>query len=338
MNRSTWNIAAAALLAVVLGVLGGTLPVPLVALGPGPTYNTLDTVDDVPVIRVDGLSTYPTSGHLNMTTIAVSDQLTMFGALGAWASGYRQVVPRSTIYPPEKSDAQVQEDNSAQFAASEANAEVAALAQLSVPTRVVVGELTENSPAGPSLQVGDELLSVAGKAVDSPVAVAEALLDTVPGQAIPVIYRRAGQEGSAEVVLGSSPDRPQGLLGVRPGIEPLGGDITISLGDVGGPSAGLMFALAVVDKLTPGEITGGKFVAGTGTITPDGQVGPIGGIPFKMVAAAEAGAEVFLVPAGNCEEAVSTAPSALQLARVATLADGIAALDALREGRPIASC
>jgi hypothetical protein len=218
VNRSTWNIAAAALLAVVLGVLGGTLPVPLVALGPGPTYNTLDTVDDVPVIRVDGLSTYPTSGHLNMTTIAVSDQLTMFGALGAWASGYRQVVPRSTIYPPEKSDAQVQEDNSAQFAASEANAEVAALAQLSVPTRVVVGELTENSPAGPSLQVGDELLSVAGKAVDSPVAVAEALLDTVPGQAIPVIYRRAGQEGSAEVVLGSSPDRPQGLLGVRPGI------------------------------------------------------------------------------------------------------------------------
>jgi PDZ domain-containing protein len=186
--------------------------------------------------------------------------------------------------------------------------------------------------------VGDELVSVAGRAVDSPVAVADALLDTVPGQSVAVTYRRAGQEGDADVVLGSSPDRPQGLLGVRPGIEPRGGDITISLGDVGGPSAGLMFALAVVDKLTPGEITGGRFVAGTGTITQDGQVGPIGGIPFKMAAASEAGAEVFLVPAGNCAEAASTAPSGLQLARVATLADAITALDAVRAKQPPTSC
>jgi PDZ domain-containing protein len=310
----------------------------LVALGPGPTYNTLDAVGDVPVIQVEGLETYPTSGHLNMTTIAVSDQMTMFGALGAWASGYRRVVPRSTIYPPEKSDAQVQQDNSAQFAVSEANAEVAALTLLSLPTRVVVGELTENSPAGPALRVGDELLSVAGRSVDSPVAVAEALLDTVPGQSVAVTYRRAGQEGRADVVLGSSPDRQQGLLGVRPGIEPQGGDITISLGDVGGPSAGLMFALAVVDKLTPGEITGGRFVAGTGSITQEGRVEPIGGIPFKMVAAVEAGAELFLVPAENCAEAVSTAPSGLRLARVATLADAVAALDAVRADQPPASC
>jgi PDZ domain-containing protein len=331
-------MAVAALLAVALGVLGGTLPIPMVALGPGPTYNTLDAVADVPVIQIDGLPTYPTSGHLNMTTIAVSDQLTMFGALGSWASGYRQVVPRNTIYPPEKTDAQVQEDNSAQFAASEANAEVAALTWLHVPTRVVVGELTENSPAAPALQVGDEILAVAGRPVDSPVAVAEALTDTVPGQSVAVAYRRAGQEGSAEVVLGSSPDRSQGLLGVRPGIEPQGGDVTISLGDVGGPSAGLMFALAVVDKLTPGEITGGKFVAGTGTITQDGQVKPIGGIPFKMAAAAAAGAEVFLVPAENCAEAASTAPDDLQLARVATLAEAVAALDAMRAGQPLPSC
>jgi Lon-like protease len=337
VDRRTGNVAAA-LLAVVLGVLGGTVPIPMVALGPGPTYDTLGAVGDVPVIQVDGLPSYPTSGHLNMTTIAVSDQLTMFGALGSWASGYRQVVPRSTIYPPEKTDEQVQEDNSAQFAASEANAEVAALTLLQLPTRVVVGGLTEGSPAAPALQVGDEIVSVAGRAVDSPVAVADALVDTVPGQSVAVTYRRGGQEGSAEVVLGSSPDRPQGLLGVRPGIEPQDGDIRISLGDVGGPSAGLMFALAVVDKLTPGELTGGRFVAGTGTITQDGAVGPIGGIPFKMVAAAEAGATVFLVPADNCAEAASTAPDGLQLVRVATLAEAIAGLDAVRAGRPVTSC
>jgi Lon-like protease len=329
---------AAGVLALLLGVLGGTLPIPMVALGPGPTYDTLDAVGGVSVVDVKGLQTYPTSGHLNMTTVAVTDQLTLFSALAYWASAGRQVVPRSTVYAPEKSDAQVQEENTEQFAASESNAEVAALTQLHMPTRVVVGEFTDGSPAAAALKVGDEIDTVAGKPVDSPTAVADALVDTKPGQSVAVDYRRDGQQGVADVVLGSSPDRPQGLLGVRPGIEPRDGDITISLGDIGGPSAGLMFALSVVDKLTPGEITGGRFVAGTGTITQDGQVGPIGGIPFKMAAARTAGATVFLVPAANCTEAASAAPSGLQLVKVATLTDAVAGLDALRAGQPPASC
>ena len=329
---------AAGLLAATLGVLGGTLPIPMVALGPGPTHDTLAEVDGVAVVAIDGLPTFPTSGHLNMTTVAVTDRLTLFAALSSWASDRRQVVPRDTVYAPEKSDAQVQAESSEQFAASEANAEVAALTLLDVPTRVVVGGLTENSPAAPTLQAGDELVAVSGSPVDSPQAVAEALVGTRPGQAVSVTYRRAGVEASAEVVLGSSPDRPQGLLGIRPGIEPVDGDITISLGDIGGPSAGLMFALAVVDKLTPGELTGGRFVAGTGTITPDGVVGPIGGIPFKMRAARDEGATAFLVPADNCAEAAATAPDGLQLIRVATLAEAVAGLDALREGQPATSC
>jgi len=125
---------------------------------------------------------------------------------------------------------------------------------------------------------------------------------------------------------------------VRPSVEPRTGDIRISLGDIGGPSAGLMFALSVVDKLTPGEITGGRFVAGTGTITQDGRVGPIGGIPFKMAAAKAAGATVFMVPADNCTEARSTAPSGLELIRVATLSDAITGLDELRADQPVTSC
>ncbi len=338
MTRRTWNVTAAALLAMALGVLGGTLPVPMVALGPGPTYDTLGDVGGVPVIAVDGLETFPTSGHLNMTTVAVTERLTMFAALGSWAAGDRRVVPRTAVYAPEKTDAQVKAENTEQFAASEANAEVAALTLLDVPTRVVVAEFTVDSPAEPALEVGDEIVAVSGRAVDSPPAVAEALLDTTPGQAVEVTYRRAGQEGTAEVVLGASSDRPQGLLGIRPGIEPQAGDITISLGDIGGPSAGLMFALAVVDKLTPGEITGGRFVAGTGTITQDGRVDAIGGIPFKMAAAREAGATVFLVPAENCAEAAATAPDDLQLLRVATLSEAVAGLDALSDGRPVTTC
>jgi Lon-like protease len=338
VNPRTRTAVAAGLLALAFALLGVTVPVPLVALGPGPTYDTLGEVGGTPVVAVDGLPVFPTSGHLNMTTVAVADRLTLFTMLGYWVSGARRVVPRDSVFPPGRSDEQVEQDNADQFAASEANAEVAALNQLAVPTRVVVGELVADSPAAGALQVGDELVAVSGRSVNSPLAVAEALAATAPGQSVTITYRRAGEQRDANVVLGSSPDRQQGLLGVRPGIEPQAGDIRISLGDIGGPSAGVMFALAVVDKLTPGELTGGRFVAGTGTINSEGAVGPIGGIPFKMLAARDAGATAFLVPAGNCAEAVANAPDGLQLLRVGTLRDAVAGLDALRADQAPSSC
>ncbi|GAA1311419.1 PDZ domain-containing protein [Pseudonocardia xinjiangensis] len=338
MNRRTWTLVVAGMLALALGVLAAAVPVPMVALGPGPTYDTLGDVDGKPVVAVDGLQVFPTSGHLNMTTVSVTDRLTLFSTLGLWAAGDRQVVPRSDVFPPEKTDEQVQQENTEQFAASEANAEVAALTELRVPTRVVVGDLVPDSPAQGRLEVGDEIVAVSGQAVDSPAAVSSALASTKPGQSVTITYRRAGQQRDADVVLGSSPDRPQGLLGVRPGIEPQAGDIRISLGDIGGPSAGLMFALAVIDKLTPGNLADGRFVAGTGTIAPDGQVGPIGGIPFKMRAARDAGATVFLVPADNCAEAAANAPAGLELVRVANLQDALTGLDALTAGRTPVSC
>ena len=329
---------SAALLTAVLVVLATSLPVPLVALGPGPTYDTLGDVNGAAVVTVDGLPTFPTSGHLNMTTVAVTDRLTFVDVLRAWAAGGRQVVPRSQIFTPGKTDDQVREENTQQFASSETNAEVAAMSVLSLPTRVVVGAVVPDAPAADALRVGDELVAVSGRPVDSPAAVADALAGTTPGQNIAVTYRRDGREGTADVALGSSDDRRQGLLGIRPAIEPRGGDIKISLGDVGGPSAGLMFALAVVDKLSPGELTGGRFVAGTGAIDASGRVSPIGGIPFKMQAARDAGATVFLVPDANCTEAAATAPAGLQLVRVAALADAVDALEALDAGRPPAAC
>jgi PDZ domain-containing protein len=179
---------------------------------------------------------------------------------------------------------------------------------------------------------------VSGRAVPSPIALSEALAATRPGQNVTVTYRRDGQESNAAVSLGRSEDRPQGLLGVRPAVEPRTGDIRISLGDIGGPSAGLMFALAVVDKLSPGELTGGRFVAGTGAIDATGDVSPIGGIPFKMRAARDAGATVFLVPDDNCAEAAANAPAGLQLVRVTGLGDAVHQLEALDAGTTAAAC
>lgn len=329
---------AAGLLGLAIAVLGVTVPVPLVALGPGPTYDTLGGVEGVPVVAIDGLPTYPTAGHLNMTTVAVADRLTTASMLGNWASGSRQVVPRAQVFPPGRTDTEVRQDNAEQFAVSEANAEIAALAELALPTRVVVASLVDGAPAAGTLEVGDELVSVMGRPVTSPQSVADTLRGTTPGQSVPITYQRGTEQREATVQLGASPDRPQGLLGVLPTVEPRGGDIRISLGDVGGPSAGLMFALAVVDKLTPGDLTGGRFVAGTGTIAQDGVVGPIGGIPFKMHAAREAGATEFLVPAANCAEAATHAPDGLVLIRVNTLGDAVAGLDAIRTNRPATLC
>ena len=151
------------------------------------------------------------------------------------------------------------------------------------------------------------------------------------------------QEVPIELGLGQHPDPAQppgrGYLGItvadRPDVD---FEITISLADVGGPSAGLMFALSIVDKLTPGPLAGDTFVAGTGAIKSDGEVEPIGGIRFKMLRAREAGASVFLVPAGNCEEAAGRVPEGLQLVRVAALSDAVHALDALQAGQQPPGC
>lgn len=338
MGRRTRTLVAAALLAVALGVFATTVPVPMVALGPGPTFDTLGEVDGTTVVAVDGLEVYPTSGRLNMTTVAVTDRLTMMATLGYWLADERQVVPRSQVFPPGLSDAEVERENTLSFAASEVNAEVAAMTQLGLATRAVVADVVPDSAAVGVLEVGDQLLVVNGTPVGTPAEVSEALAGTAPGESVELTYRRGADVRETTVVLGASPDRDRGLLGVRPGVDPVGGDVTISLGDIGGPSAGLIFALSLVDKLTPGELTGGRFVAGTGAITADGAVQPIGGIPFKMAAARAAGATVFLVPAENCAEALATAPPGLQLVRVASLDEAVAGLDALREARPAPTC
>jgi Lon-like protease len=322
-------------------VLGTVTPAPFVAVGRGPTYDTLGEVAGAEVVAIDELPTYPTSGQLNMTTVGVTDGLTMQQALAMWASGDFQVVPRHTLFPPGVSGAEVTERNRAMFVDSQTNAEGAALAHLGMPVRVVVEGLTPDSPVAGILEPGDELKAVAGRTLTTYDDLTAALADTRPGQRIPLTFRHGdGGPRQVTVTLGARSDgAPQGALGLLPGARPLEEDrIVISLQDIGGPSAGLMFALATVDKLTPGQLTGGRFVAGTGTIHSTGTVGEINGIPFKMRAAREAGATVFLVPAGNCAQAAEAAPVGLQLIRVATLDDAVTGLDALRAGRTPVGC
>ncbi|HEV7787632.1 MAG TPA: S16 family serine protease [Pseudonocardia sp.] len=344
--RRTRILVIGLLVVLAVGVLAGTVRVPLVALGPGPTFDTLGAVDGKPVVSITGRQTYPTTGHLNMTTVAVTDGLTAVTALEFWADPERELVPRAAIYPPGKSDQQVEQENTTQFTDSENDAEVAALSYLHEPVKVVVGPLSAGAPAANVLKEGDQLLSVKGQQVTSPGQVSQILTTTRPGDQIPVSFQRGdGPATQGTVTVGARPaiagrpDGPQGFLGITPEGRPaVANQIVISLGDIGGPSAGLAFALAVIDKLTPDDLTGGKFVAGTGQIGPTGVVSPIGGIPLKMIAARHAGATVFLVPAANCAEAAANTPAGLQLIKVTNLSDAVDSLTALKQNRPAPSC
>lgn len=340
VNRRIATLVAALVPVVVLGVVGTVITVPFAALGPGPTYNTLGDADGKPVVQIDGTDVDPTTGHLNMTTVAVRDQLNLFEALGFWASGRQGLVPREEVYPPDKSKEEVQESNQADFEQSENSAQLAALHHLGLPIVLVVGAVAPDGPAAGLLNDGERLISVGGVAVDSVTAVRESVSARTPGESIDIVVAKDGVERTESVVLGARPDAPEkGYLGVTPAEEPdVPFTVTFNLADVGGPSAGLMFSLAVVDKLSPGELSNGDFVAGTGTIDSGGTVGPIGGIPYKLIAAREAGATTFLVPSQNCDEAAANAPDGLRLVKVDSLDGAIDSLEALGSGGDAPSC
>jgi PDZ domain-containing protein len=340
VSRRTWTLLVSLSLATALGLLGALATVPYVALRPGPTFDTLGVVAGKTVVDIKGTPTYPTSGHLNMTTVSVVDNVTLYTALALWASGHSALVPRDEIFPPALSEQQVEKQNQQMFQDSEANAKAAALRYLGYPTTVVAGQVVAGGAASGKLVAGDRLLAIDGRGLRTAQQTVDQLAGSHPGQLVRLRFQRGDsppQEVAITLGTGAQPGR--GYLGIglteRPEVP---FTITITLADVGGPSAGLMFALAIVDKLTPGALTGNTFVAGTGEIATDGQVGPIGGIPLKMLRAREAGASVFMVPTENCAEAAQRAPDGLRLVRVGTLTDAVHALDEIRAGQQPPHC
>lgn len=340
VNRRIWTLLAALVPVLVLGVLGTVITVPYVALGPGPTFNTLGEVDGKQVVDVRGTEVDPTTGHLNMTTVSVRDGLNLFEAFGFWASGEHGLVPRAEVYPPGVPREEIDKSNQQDFKDSEGNAEVAALHYLKLPTVVLVRKVGDEGPAKDILRPGDEIVSINGTPIATPQDVVTAVSSQTPGSKLTIALRRDNAEQTVEITLAARPDDPaKGYLGVTPaeGARPPV-QVTFNLADIGGPSAGLMFSLALIDKLSPGELDGGKFVAGTGTIDQDGKVGPIGGIQYKMMAAREAGAETFLVPAANCNEARARTPDGLRLVKVENLDGAVQSLADINAGREPVSC
>ncbi|MGW0804422.1 YlbL family protein [Nonomuraea sp. NPDC002799] len=339
MSRRALTLLLAGFLVLALGVVGAFQPVPYVVLSPGPTENTIGEVDKKPVISIKGRETYPTSGALSLVTVAYQGgpaaRIDLLTALRGWIDPTVAVVPQETIFAPNRDPKEVEEENTVEMTNSQDSATAAALSELKIPYSMVVGVVSTEKglPAEGKLQKGDVINSVDGKQAADVNVVSGAVKAHKPGES--VVFNVTRGKDKLDVTLRTvAGPKSQTLVGVTmQATYKFPFDVDINVGDVGGPSAGLMFSLGILDKLTPGELTGGKRIAGTGTIEPTGEVGAIGGIQQKMVGARDSGATVFLTPAGNCAEAMKAVPDGLRLVKADTLHNAVVALDALRTGK-----
>jgi PDZ domain-containing protein len=345
---------ASTVLLIALLCAGVLIKVPYAEMSPGPTYNTLGEA------RGEQVLSFPTkdvsgngfSGHLNMVTVRVTGseyRMHLGQALYGWLTHDNTVVPHATLYPQNKSPKEVDKQNAAEFDQSLESAKVAALKELGEPvsSRVEVRTVLGDGPSEGRLHAGDVIKAVDGTVVHDPEDVADLVTKHEPGQKVDFTVVPADEAEAAEkkredpsglpashvTVTTKKAEDGRAVVGIVPGSDhtfPF--PVRIRLADVGGPSAGMMFALGIIDKLTPEDLTGGRFVAGTGTIDAAGEVGPIGGVSMKTIAAHDKGARFFLTPEQNCAEAAADRPDGLTLVEVGTLDDALSALKKIRTG------
>ncbi|WP_259363179.1 YlbL family protein [Microbacterium esteraromaticum] len=322
------------------------VPTPYVIQRPGPVYDTLGTArsadgEDVPLIEVDGAETYPTAGTLDLTTVQVIGNRertpTWFELAMAWTDPTRAVVPIDTVFPQGVTSDERDERNAALMVDSQHEATAAALTELGydVGARVRVVETVADSPAQGELEADDMVLAIDGTTVDSATRLRDAI-QKAEGAEVTLTIERGGQEKTVSVTPEKSIDAAGDevwLIGIVLTTDydfPV--DVRLQLDNVGGPSAGMMFALGIIDTLTPGELNGGEEIAGTGTIDAAGTVGPIGGIRQKLYGARDAGATVFLAPESNCDEVVGHVPDGLKVFRTGTLEESLEILEVVAAG------
>jgi PDZ domain-containing protein len=332
---------AAVIVALVAAIL---LPVPYVILGPGPTLNTLGRDSSgKPLITISGHRVYPASGHLNMVTVTYQggpgNEFNVFTALRGWLNHSEAVVPESELFAPGQSQQQVQQADQAQMTGSQQTATAAALHQLGIGYKSVAGVASteKGMPAAGVLRAGDLITVLDGQPVTGPTQLTSLIKAHAGSGALRLTIVRSGVTRQVQITPRLVKGRPVLGVIVQPQYQfPF--NVQISIGNIGGPSAGMMFALGVIDKLTGMNLAGARFIAGTGEISAGGAVTPIGGIQQKMVGARNAGATVFLAPAGNCADTKGAVPAGLRVVKVSTLSGAVSALQAIKAGRSVPSC
>ena len=322
-QRTRAGLIALTLLAVLWGA-AGFLPLPYVTYYPGPTVDILAEQGDTENVQITGHEAYYDDGELRLTTVYVSqpeENVTLPQLLRAYFDPDAAVWPRSAVYATDATDESSDRESSVAMVSSQDTAIAAALTELGTDVLPIIEvlDVTPDLPADGRLKVRDILLEVG----DTEIAEVQDVIDAVDAapvdKPLPIVVRRGGREVTVSV----TPREIDGdtRIGVTPGVGydfPF--DVTVNIGDnIGGPSAGLLISLAIYDTLTPGSLTSGRDIAGTGTITAAGEVGPIGGIQQKIAASRDAGVDLFLVPADNCDGIGGVDPEDMRLAKVSSL-------------------
>jgi PDZ domain-containing protein len=329
MRRRTWAGLLAVVLVLGMAVLAASEPVPYVTFAPGPTVNVLGKFEDKSIITVSGHKSYQDDGGLRLVTVVPSgpdEKISIPQLVSAWVDPDRDVYPYRAIYPPTATRKSVREESSAQMVSSKDSAVAAAMRALDIPfkTAVKISDVTKGGPADGKLKAGDQVLSVNGRKVDDVEQLTRMIRPLPVGTDIKVRVQRDGKELEKELTTAGAPDDKSASavrVAIAPGFEfPF--EVKLNIDEnIGGPSGGLMFALGIYDVLTPGSLTDGQVIAGTGEIDAKGKVLPIGGIQQKLVGAQDDGAELFLVPADNCAEALggNYDPDKMRLVKVSTI-------------------
>ncbi len=333
------------------------VPVPYVVESPGPTFDVIGASGDTPMIDISG--TDPSTGRpvevdpvgedtgaLRMVTVyetgGPGSRLNFIELAQAWFDGQDRIVPYDQAYPADVTQEQIDEASAAQMQSSQSTAGVAALEELgwTVPATVTIQGAVSGTDAEGEVEEGDTMVALTTPdGVTHPVdsaSVPFAVMRTQPvGSKVVVTIERDGRKSDVTI---ASVSGGTGTTGSKLGIYltadvdmPL--DITIHLEKVGGPSAGMMFALGIIDRLTPGDMTGGQSIAGTGALDYDGGVEPIGGIQQKMWGAVRDGATWFLAPSTNCDEVVGHVPDGLSVVKVSTLEEARTAVGKIAAGQ-----
>ena len=340
MSRRTLAGLVGLGIAAVLSITVFLRPVDYVTFRPGPTMNVLGSFDGKQIVSVSGHQSYRDDGQLRMVTVYAGgpdDRINLLNLVWGWANSDVAVYP-SSIYDEGETDESNRQESAVEMTSSQDNATAAALSALGVPfrTEVEVSTVADDGASAGKLEKGDVLLAVNGQSTPDPQHLVDLVRAVPPGTATQLQIRRDGAQRTVTVTTKPSPDDPKSSrIGVGIKLDfvfPF--QVKIQLpGTIGGPSAGMMFALAIYDVLTPGSLTGGRAIAGSGEISPDGVVGPIGGIGQKLPAAQRDGARIFLVAEENCAEAVRSHydPDKMRLVKVHTLADAIKDVETWRE-------
>ncbi len=343
-GRAARTVGWVLLLGAVIGtVLLGISPSPYAIERPGPVYDVLGTArvgdKQLPLIDISGRQSYPTTGTLDMLTVYVDggpqNEPSWIEVAGSWFDPSRAAVPLDELYPAGETQDQSDAESAIDMTNSQQDATAAALSELKIDytTSVQVAKVIKGTPAAGELKAGDGLVSANGENVTGLTMLQQTIIANGTAKPVTLVITRGGQERTLEItpVINAQSKKP--AIGIYTGSSysfPF--DVRIQLKDVGGPSAGMMLALGIYDKLTPGALAGSAHIAGTGTVDPGGAVGAIGGIRQKMYGARGDGASWFLAPAANCDEVTGHIPSGLTVFSVRTLGDAIAAVKTIASG------